>query len=63
MDNQNDEPKVDRSERRKIILRPRRVDYPGGTEVTTRNMLLKSVRFPCRSTVPPTGKQNVQPAV
>ncbi|WP_047013923.1 hypothetical protein [Paenibacillus sp. IHB B 3415] len=28
MDNQNDEPKVDRSERRKIILRPRRVDYP-----------------------------------
>ncbi|NQX44542.1 hypothetical protein HQN87_04285 [Paenibacillus tritici] len=29
MDNPNDEPKVDRSERRKIILRPRsRVDYP-----------------------------------
>ena len=28
MDNHNDEPKVDRSERRKIILRPRRVDYP-----------------------------------
>jgi hypothetical protein len=28
MDKQNDEPKVDRSERRKIILRPRRVDYP-----------------------------------
>lgn len=28
MDNLNDDPKVDRTERRKIILRPRRVDYP-----------------------------------
>ncbi|ETT56703.1 MULTISPECIES: hypothetical protein [unclassified Paenibacillus] len=29
MDNPNDEPKVDRSARRKVILRPRsRVDYP-----------------------------------
>lgn len=29
MDNSNDEPKVDRSARRKVILRPRsRVDYP-----------------------------------
>ena len=28
MDNLNDDPKVDRTERKKIILRPRRVDYP-----------------------------------
>lgn len=28
MDNSNDEPKMDPSQRRKIILRPRRVDYP-----------------------------------
>lgn len=45
MDNPNDEPKVDRSARRKVILRPRsRVDYPAGTEATMRSMPPSSVR-------------------
>lgn len=47
MDNPNDEPKVDRSARRKVILRPRsRVDYPAGTVATMRNMPPSSVRSP-----------------